>query len=370
MKLRNSLLLMIPVSLVTVLSYADEYTPVIPTQQEQQQYFANGKNYGKNFNNSESNVKFQNNTNIQSGVTTSFNAAQKAGANITLGESILNNNGGNYDKNGNPTNLSKNNYSQAKSNPVYQYNSSQDQISKCRNSKYAPGSQESAACNAVNRYTDDDFRRNLDAYHQDGFNYWNQRLISPDPNNSTCSIIKTWEPVNPKEQICLVGRRTTPTCQSTLSAWQETIYHPANYYDGQTLLTYGVPMGADSATWTVVVYTSKFKSGFLDFIGSASSGVSGTQTVKNSIPMTAIGADISVGNFYIDWHGNKRGNIYFTIKAGSPGCNSNSCVYNISLTGNDVNDYRTITVTKPVDAYNEYINHFDYYDGCSSYKGK
>jgi hypothetical protein len=233
---KNSVLISTLVCVITAFSYADDtYTPTIPTQQEQQQYFANAKAYGKNFNNSESSIQFQKNQDIKSGVKTSFVASQKAGANITLGESILNNNGGNFDNNGNPTNNSKNNYSQSKSNPVFQYNSAQDQIAKCRSSKFAPGSEESAACNAVNRYTDDDFRRNLDAYHQDGFNYWNQKLISPDPNNSTCSIVKSWTPINPKDSICLVGRRTTPICQSSLTAWREDVFDPAIPPDGTIL---------------------------------------------------------------------------------------------------------------------------------------
>ena len=178
-------------------------TSTVPSPSDQKQAWQNGVDSGNSMNSQGvGSIGFNGFSDINSGLNS---------LNTQLGSAIVDNSKQAVDSSGQANSSIKGQYNSASGDPNYLYNQGGAGIVRCK-------SQTDPACNAVTRYNDDSVQASFNQYNMGTSSYAYNYSVSPDPNNATCSIISSYEPINSQLKTCIAGRNTQNTCSTIISA--------------------------------------------------------------------------------------------------------------------------------------------------------
>lgn len=337
----------------------------LPSPEDQQNAFNNAVSVGNSYNSSG-----QNSPNFNYGST-------QDGQNGITSQFDKNTGGHHYSKqimdiSQQGTQGSEQDYNNASGDANYLYNKGLSQIAHCK-------TESDPACVAVTKYNDDETQKALSAYDMGTNAYAYSQTVRPDPNNSACSIIRTFKPLNPVNKVCIVGNHEQTDCEATISpyqTWEKLI--PPDPVDGTVFNPVGSPgvcgVGIASGMYTPqsdrawIILTSNavtYDANGISIVMGATSGVTPCRITGGNLVTNATSSRILLGQFYIDWLGSQRGNISFYQEAGS-NCSGSNCNFNITMNAPGANYSWNIDFKTPQTKH--LVTHYDYNDGCRNYR--
>ncbi len=105
--------------------------------------------------------------------------------------------------------VAKDIYNGQTNDPNYLYNSGTKAIKDCE-------TESDPRCSTLNKYGDKDTQRQIQAYSQ-GFSTKYLISVSPDPVDSSCSIVKRKSPINPSDRVCTAGSKEQTQCHNVMT---------------------------------------------------------------------------------------------------------------------------------------------------------
>ena len=342
--------------------YCDGTNCVLPSQAEQNGTFNNAKSTGSQYNSSG-----------QSAPSFNYNSTD-AGQSSLSGQ--IGSNTMDISKQG--TQGSEDSYNNAKADPNYLYNQGTAQIATCK-SKSDP------ACQAVTKYNDDETQRDLGAYDMGTNAFAYSQSVRADPSNTSCSIIRSYKPINPVENMCLVGNHQQVSCEATITPYQrQEKLNPPIPLDGTILQPNSSPnvCGVGTVTnawipqsdraWFIINSNAVMFDNFnLPILMGATSGVTPCRGVSGTISTTPTNTRNLLGQFYMDWFGSQRGNVAFYQEAGQNcGVDSSTktCVIKITLAWAGGSTFTSWSVVFARPQTSKLVTHYQYNDGCQNYR--
>lgn len=343
-----------------------------PSQTEQSNSFNNGVNKGTDFNTSGKNaptINYNTTEAGQAGITNEFDK-------YTTGhysKAIM-------DTSKQGTQDSEDDYKNAANDNNYLYNKGRSRIVQCKN-QHDPD----PACKAVIKYNDDDTQKALATYNMGTNAFAYSQTVIPDPNNSSCSLIRTYQPINPVDRVCLVGNHQQVDCEATLTPYQQTEkLNPPIPIDGTILQPNAspgvcnvglvtnswIPQG-DRAWFTITSNAAMFDGLNLPITMGATSGVTPCRSVGGVIRIVPTYTRDLIGQFYMDWFGSQRGNVAFYQEAGQNcGIDNTTTVCTIKITlawlnGGTFTSW-VVNFRRPITS--QLVTHYQYNDGCQNYR--
>ncbi|MBY0379662.1 MAG: hypothetical protein K2P99_04595 [Burkholderiales bacterium] len=350
--------------LLSILNINIIFAITLPSPQDQQNAFNNAVATGNSYNSNSNlapNFNYGSTDAGQQGVTSQFDKNTTGHYSASI---MANSKAG--------TQGSEQEYNNASGDVNYLYNKGLSQIAHCK-------TESDPACLAVTKYNDDDTQKALSAYDMGTNAYAYSQTVKPDPNNSACSIIRTFKPLNPVNKSCIVGNHEQTDCQATISpyqTWEKLI--PPDPVDGTVFNPVGSPgvcgVGIASGmyipqsdrAWIILTSNATtYDANGISIVMGATSGVTPCRITGGSLVTTATYSRILLGQFYIDWLGSQRGNISFYQEAGL-NCSGSNCNFSITMNAPGANYSWNITFKTPQTKH--LVTHYDYNDGCKNYR--
>jgi hypothetical protein len=342
--------------------YCDGTNCVLPSQGEQNGTFNSAKSTGNQYNSSGQSAPGFNYSSTGDG--------QNALAG-QVGNSMMD-----LSKQG--TQGSEQSFNNTKSDPNYLYNQGIAQIANCK-SKTDP------ACQAVTRYNDDDTQRNLQGYDMGTNAFAYGQSVRADPNNSSCSIIRTYKPINPTDNMCMVGNHQQVSCEATLTPYREYITVPPNPADNTVMASGSQKVDACGGAWasssSVIIsleaLTNQGKVHLhMDNNSDAHCASDAPAAFDADIPFQGFNQTVysvnqgSCGGGHWDMGG--------FVEVKSNGCSGDLCTYIVTVTatkGGDKHQCKDrksatfyLNFNKPKAGYTDTKDHYPYNDQCASYR--